>query len=283
MAQIHEPPPNQQTERFERPAYQPGGFEPAGGGPSAGRVVAIALMLVAVTLVAAGISFLLAGGRLPSSTPLPTPAPTVAATNAPAAPPPTVAQAAPTVPPAPAVAPTVAPTAPPQPTTPPPTPAPPTAAPKPTDPPPPTAAPKPTDPPLVKPASAPSAPAAQTGVHVPVRPGIDPRMAQIEGRVNEYFAALREEDYARAQQVCCTPEWRARFPLDRWQRNFNGVSDLRLTGPPRYLQVEDDVVVVETDYTFVSGGARRNFTLRWTFKPVGSEWQADLAEAFPTQ
>ena len=44
----------------------------------------------------------------------------------------------------------------------------------------------------------------------------------------------------------------------------------------------DDVVVVDTDYTFVSGGARRNFTLRWTFKPVGSEWQADLAEAFPT-
>jgi hypothetical protein len=27
----------------------------------------------------------------------------------------------------------------------------------------------------------------------------------------------------------------------------------------------------------------RTFTLRWTFKPVGDDWQADLAEAFPAQ
>ena len=98
---------------------------------------------------------------------------------------------------------------------------------------------------------------------------MDARQAQIEGRVTEYFAALGEQDYARAQQVCCTEEWRARYPLASWERNFAGVSDLRLVGAPRYLQMSDDVVVVDTDYTFVSGGARRNFTLRWTFKPVG--------------
>ncbi len=108
-------------------------------------------------------------------------------------------------------------------------------------------------------------------------------MAQIEGRVNEYFAALQNQDYARAQQVCCTAEWRARYPLESWQRNFAGVTDLRLVGPPRYQQVTDNLVVVDTDYTFVSGGARRNFTLRWTFTPVDGEWQAELAEAFPTE
>ena len=107
-------------------------------------------------------------------------------------------------------------------------------------------------------------------------------MAQIEGRVNEYFDALGDQDYARAQQVCCSPEWRARYPLESWRHNFDGVSDLKLVGAPRYQKVEDQEVVVDTDYTFVSGGARRSFTLRWTFKPVGSEWQADLAEAFPT-
>jgi hypothetical protein len=115
-----------------------------------------------------------------------------------------------------------------------------------------------------------------------VRPGIDARQAQIEGRIQEYFEALGAQDYARAQQVCCTPAWRARYPLDQWQHNFDGVTDLRLVGPPRYRTVQDDLVVVDTDYTFVSGGARRSFTLRWTFKPVGSEWQADLAEASPT-
>jgi len=121
------------------------------------------------------------------------------------------------------------------------------------------------------------------GFLVPLRPGMDARQAHIESRITEYFAALNEEDYARAQQVCCTEEWRARYPLASWQRNFAGVSDLRLVGAPRYLQRSDDVVVVENDYTFLSGGARRNFTLRWTFKPVGSEWRADGAEAFPTQ
>ena len=121
------------------------------------------------------------------------------------------------------------------------------------------------------------------GFLVPLRPGMDARQAHIESRITEYFAALGEQDYARAQEVCCTPQWRARYPLASWQRNFAGVSDLRLVGAPRYQQLTDEQVVVETDYTFVSGGARRNFTLRWTFKPVGSDWQADLAEAFPAQ
>jgi hypothetical protein len=111
---------------------------------------------------------------------------------------------------------------------------------------------------------------------------MDSRQAQIEGKVHDYFEALGAEDYGRAQQVCCTAEWRSRYPLERWQRNFAGVSDLHLVNQPRYVKVADDETVVDTDYTFVSGGARRNYTLRWTFKPIGSEWQADLAEAFPT-
>jgi hypothetical protein len=118
---------------------------------------------------------------------------------------------------------------------------------------------------------------------LPVRPGVDARQAQIEGKVREYFSALSDEDYARAQEVCCTAEWRSRYPQEQWKRNFAGVTDLRMIGEPRYLDLSDEQVVVDTDYTFVSGGARRNFTLRWTFRPVGSEWQAELAEAFPTQ
>jgi hypothetical protein len=296
MAQIHEPPPSRQTERSEPPDLEEGGFAPPARRSSAGRTAALALMLVAIGLVAAGVGFLLAGGRLPSSGPSPAPTaavakvPEVAPTStqpAPTAPPaptavpkPTEAPA-PTAPPPPTTAPTVAPTTPPHPTAPPPT-----AVPKPTEAPP---APAPAAEPANEalppaPAAKPANPAAgQEGVSSPVRPGADARRAQIEGRITEYFEALGERDFAHAQQVCCTAEWRARYPLERWQRNFDGVTDLRLVGAPRYLRVEDDVVVVDTDYTFVSGGVRRNFTLRWTFKPVGSEWQADLAEAFPTQ
>jgi hypothetical protein len=142
--------------------------------------------------------------------------------------------------------------------------------------------PKPAAPaPAAKPANAP--PAAPAGAFVPVRPGTDPRLAKIEGRIQEYFDALNAKDFARAHAVCCTEAWRARYPLEQWRHNFDGVTDLRLTNPPRYPRVEDDGVVVDSDYTFVSGGARRNFTVRWTFVPVGSEWRADLAEAFPTE
>jgi hypothetical protein len=102
---------------------------------------------------------------------------------------------------------------------------------------------------------------------------------QIEGRIKEYFAALNAEDYARAQQACCTEAWRARYPLDRWERNFDGVTDLALVGEPRYVRVEPESIVVDTDYTFKSGGRQRDFTIRWTFQPVGNDWQAELAEA----
>jgi hypothetical protein len=112
---------------------------------------------------------------------------------------------------------------------------------------------------------------------------MDARQAQIEGKIQEYFEAAANKDFARAQQVCCTAEWRARYPVESWQHNFDGVTDLRIVGSPRYLQVQDDLVVVENDYTFVSGGVRRNFTLRWKFKPVDGEWQGDMAEAFPTE
>jgi hypothetical protein len=272
MAQIHEPPPNRTTVRVERPYQEPGELEPPGRGASAARTAAVVLMLAAITLIAAGAGFLLAGGRLPSATP--TPAPAAGVADAPAAPPPAT-QADPTAPPAPTAAPTVAskPTDPPAPTD-----APTAAPPKPTAPPP-VAVPPPA--PAAKPDSAP--PAAPAGSFAPARPGIDPRRAKIEGRIREYFEALRAEDFARARQVCCTEEWRAQHPLDRWERNFDGVTDLRLVGAPRYVRVEDDVVVVDTDYTFLSGGARRSFTLRWTFRPVGDDWQAALAEAFPTQ
>jgi hypothetical protein len=102
----------------------------------------------------------------------------------------------------------------------------------------------------------------------------------VEGTIREYFAALNAQDYARAHGVCCTEAWRARYPLDRWERNFDGVTDLDLLGEPRYLRVEPDVIVVDTDYRFRSGGRQRDFTLRWTFQPVGDRWQAELAEAF---
>jgi hypothetical protein len=111
---------------------------------------------------------------------------------------------------------------------------------------------------------------------------MDARQAVIESKIRQYFAAAADQDFARAQQVCCTAEWRARYPLESWKHNFDGVSELHLVGAPRYLRVSDDVIVVDTDYAFVSGGAPHNLTLRWTFKPVGDDWQADLAEAIPT-
>jgi hypothetical protein len=111
---------------------------------------------------------------------------------------------------------------------------------------------------------------------------MDARQAVIESKIRQYFAAVADHDYARAQQVCCTAAWRAQYPVEEWQHNFDGVSQLHLVRAPRYLHLGDDSVVVDTDYAFESGGAQRKFTLRWTFKPVGGDWQADLAEAYPT-
>jgi hypothetical protein len=267
---------------------------------SGGNWLPLILLLLSVMLVSAGIGFIVSGGQLSASDPAPTPTAQVAAqptsqlvaqaqptvqapvqAAAPAVAPPTVAPQTAEPQPTATTAPQPTPTAQPEPTTPPvaaqpkptqPQPTATTAPAKPTAPPQPTAVPPTTapaaPPPVAKPTTAPSA------------PGADPRLAQIDGRIRDYFSALNAEDYARAQQVCCTEAWRARYPLRQWERNFDGVTDLRLEGEPRYLRVEPAVVVADTDYTFVSGGQRRNFTLRWTFQPVGNEWQAELAEAF---
>jgi hypothetical protein len=105
------------------------------------------------------------------------------------------------------------------------------------------------------------------------------RLIEVEHRVDDYFAALNDGDYARAQTVCCTPAWRARYPLETWQARFAGVTNLRYVAPIRYVSVEPNRIVADTDYTFRSGGVNRAFTLRWTFTPVGGEWLAELAEA----
>lgn len=97
--------------------------------------------------------------------------------------------------------------------------------------------------------------------------------------MTDYFAALNARDFARAQQICCTEAWQARYPLQQWVRNFDGVTDLQQAGEPRYVRVEPDVIVVDTDYSFVSAGVPRTLTLRWTFREEDGEWKADLAEA----
>ena len=109
----------------------------------------------------------------------------------------------------------------------------------------------------------------------------DPRFALVERHVTDYFQALNDGDYARAQAVCCTPRWRSQYPLDTWQANFKGVSDLKFATPFRYTTVEPNRIVAEVDYSFMSAGARRFFTLRWTFVPSGQDWLADDAQAFP--
>ena len=109
----------------------------------------------------------------------------------------------------------------------------------------------------------------------------DPRRTQIERRVGDYFQALNAGDYARAHSICCTPSWRSRYPLDQWQANFRGVTELRYATPFRYIAVEPNHTVVEVDYSFVSRGERRYWTLRWTFVPVGGDWLADEAQASP--
>jgi hypothetical protein len=255
-----ESPPFSPTERVES-VHRDGPPDRDPEGSSAGRWLAIGLLLLSVTLISAGVGFLLSGGQLPASgtasTPASTPDAQVAAQSTahvatqPVAPTQEAPPAAAPAPSKPTATPTTAParpTAPPQPTS-----APPTAA-------------------AAAPAPKPSAAAAA--------PNRDPRIPEIEARIHDYFAALNAQDYARAHQVCCTDAWRARYPLDRWERNFDGVSDLHLEGEPRYLRVEPDIIVVDTDYTFVSGGRQRDFTLRWTFQPVGGAWQAELAEAF---
>jgi hypothetical protein len=235
------------------------GVEPRRTRPSVGRTAAVVALYAAIGLASAAVGYTLAGGRMVTGGASPTPVPSSMVTPSPA----TAAQVVPAATALPALtvpatvqaaapAPTLAPTVPPPPTS---EPAASTAKPE-----------------------EDAAPSGQ-GAHLAVRPGMDARQAQIEGTISEYFQALGARDFARAQQVCCTAEWRARYPLDRWERNFDGVSDLRMVGQPRYVRTEEDIVVVDSDYTFVSGGRQRTFTLRWTFRPVGARWLADLAEA----
>jgi serine/threonine-protein kinase len=238
----------------------------------------LVLVLILVVALAGVLGYAAAGGRFGSpNTSMPA-SPTESAAGAPvpiSPPAPTATPPPPTATPlivvVTATPPPPTPTAPPPPTAPPatvreePTAAPPTAT-----------APPPTDTPTV---SQPVAPAKNPPT--PAAPP-DPRFALIERHVSDYFAALNAGDYARAQAVCCTPGWRSRYPLDEWRKNFAGVTDLRFATPFRYTTVEPGRIVAEIDYSFLnSGGTRRLFTLRWTFVPVGSDWLADDAQAFP--
>jgi hypothetical protein len=260
VTQIHEPPARRPLEQVDADRFEWPSAGPHRARPSAARTASVIVLYAAIGLVSATVGYTLAGGRLLAKSASPTsvasavstPAPEVAAQILPTA----------TLPPAPsatAVQATVQATLPP-----------PTAAP--TAPPPPPVAAKPG-----------GAERTGQGAHVAVRPGMDVRQAQIDGTIAEYFEALGARDFARAQQVCCSAEWRARYPLDRWERNFDGVSALHMVGQPRYVRLEDDVVVADSDYTFVTGGTQRTFTVRWTFRPVGSAWQGELAEATAAQ
>jgi tRNA A-37 threonylcarbamoyl transferase component Bud32 len=217
----------------------------------------VALVLVLVVLLAGAVGYIAAGGRLVSSD---APAPTATVGSA-ASQPGLIAQtpappaATPTTPPAPTAQATTEAQPPPATT------APPTA----------TAAPPPPKPTVLQP----TAPAKVQS------PGAaDQRLALVERRIGDYFAALNAGDFARAQMVCCTPGWRARYPLDEWRKNFTGVTDLRFATPVRHTTVEPSRIVAEVDYSFAnSSGARRLFTLRWTFVPSGNDWLADDAVA----
>lgn len=223
--------------------------------------ILLGLMLVLVVVLAVGMGYLLAGGRASTEATAPAKAGPAAVGQGPSVPTQTGAQVSPTMTPGAVPAPQ------------------PTAAPKPTPRQPrdaaPTSPPKPAaEPTVIRPASVPTSAPATTF-------RADPRFTQMERRVGDYFQALNAGDYAKAHATCCTPSWRSRFPLDEWQKNFTGVEDLRYSTPFRYPTVEPSRVVADVDYSFVSRGQRRYFVLRWTFVPVGGEWLADDAQAFP--
>lgn len=221
----------------------------------------LALVLILAVLLAVAVGFIAAGGRFGA-------APEQAATQ----PTQSAAIAAPNTPPVQAVVPTATllPTVAPTPATIPPTlvaPTPPPAIATPAPPPP-------------KPVVA--QPAPTTSIPATGATSSDPRQVLVERHIADYFAALNTSDYARAQAVCCTAGWRSRYPLDEWRKNFAGVTDLRFSTPARYTIVEPTRIVAEVDYSFAnSSGARRFFTLRWTFVPVGNDWLADDAVASP--
>jgi hypothetical protein len=263
VTQIHEPPARRPPEQVDADRFEWPSAGPHRARPSAGRTTAIIVLYAAIGLGSATVGYALAGGRMLAG--VASPAPVVSATMTPESEAAAQIVLTATLPPAPTATPI------------PPTPRPATVAPSVV----PTAPPQPT----VEPVAAKPDGAERTGqgAHIAVRPGMDVRQAQIDGTIAEYFEALGARDFARAQQVCCSAEWRARYPLDRWERNFDGVSDLHMVGQPRHVRTEDDVVVVDSDYTFVSGGTQRTLTLRWTFRPVGSQWQGELDEATAAQ
>jgi len=204
----------------------------------------IAFLLILVGILAGAVGYLLASGRTENLTAT-LPATTTPPAPRPTDPPATASQPQAAVPPEPATA---------------------TAA-------------------LMKPPAAPAptvaALAKPTAVPAPtVAVAVDQRRAAIERRVGDYFAALNAGDFAGAQSACCTPAWRARYPVAVWQRNFAGVSDLRFATPFRYVSVEPGRIVAEVDYSFLSGGTRPYYTLRWTFVSSGGDWLADEAVAF---
>jgi hypothetical protein len=105
--------------------------------------------------------------------------------------------------------------------------------------------------------------------------------AKIEQTVSRYFAALNTQDYRTAWLACCSPTWRQKHPLDEFESFVVGVTDLRYATPIRQIKSEVNQVTIEVDYSFLSRGVRRYFTLRWTMIPVGTEWVAEETAAFP--
>jgi hypothetical protein len=97
---------------------------------------------------------------------------------------------------------------------------------------------------------------------------------QIAKVMDGYFAALNTGDFAGAYNLCCTPRWKAQHPQEEFRSNFVGVADLR-PGPPRFDSLASDKIDISVDYSFLSGGMRLYFTLRWTMVPSGDRWLAD--------
>jgi hypothetical protein len=101
---------------------------------------------------------------------------------------------------------------------------------------------------------------------------------QMQTRAQRYFDNLNAGRYAAAYVGCCTPRWRAANSFDKFRSDFVGVS--RLTAAPPYIvSAEPGSIGLLIDYSFVSAGSRRDFTLSWAMVPIGNEWLADQTAA----
>jgi serine/threonine protein kinase len=245
----------------------------------------VAVILLLAGLLAGAVGYILASGSQLSkaaanSTPVIVAPPTIVAesqtspTTTPAALPRAMvtvtSQAMQTIPPT--VPPTVAPSTPVPPTSAAPTPARSTPVPPTTIPP--TPAPPPTEISDVARSGAPIRP-VPSATQVPQQP-----FAQIEQRLNAYFAALNAGDYARARAVIFTPRFQDQESLDSFKDDFVGVTNLRYTGPFRYTPIDRSHIQVDVDYAFANKtSARLDFTLHMTFVPIGDNWLADVATA----